>query len=407
MQELAAYSTVAATLGLVVARPRVGRMRLDPAVAGFAGVLLLALLGLVHVDAAARAGADLAGPFAAIAAVMVMTAAAERTGTLALLAARLEAGAGTARTLFRRVFLLAVVTSTALNNDAAILLLTPLVVALVRRRAPGRPELVAPFAFAVFVAAGVAPLPVSNPMNMVVAGAAGIGLADYALRMLPVAAAGWLLSYALLALIFRRALAAPLAAPPADPPAATPTQRRTLALLAAVLVGYGVAGALAAPVWPVACAGALLALGPRPDPGRLARSVSWSTLAFLFAAMLLALALLDAGVVDRLRDHYAGAGPLGIGATSAAGSALLNNHPMAYINLLALDGRGHAAVLAALVGGDLGPRLLPIGSLAGLLWLDCLRRAGVDLPLRRFVAVGALVTLPVLALSLSLLALAG
>jgi arsenical pump membrane protein len=300
-----------------------------------------------------------------------------------------------------------VVTSTALNNDAAILLLTPLVVALVRRRAPGRPELVAPFAFAVFVAAGVAPLPVSNPMNMVVAGAAGIGLADYALRMLPVAAAGWLLSYALLALIFRRALAAPLAAPPADPPAATPTQRRTLALLAAVLVGYGVAGALAAPVWPVACAGALLALGPRPDPGRLARSVSWSTLAFLFAAMLLALALLDAGVVDRLRDHYAGAGPLGIGATSAAGSALLNNHPMAYINLLALDGRGHAAVLAALVGGDLGPRLLPIGSLAGLLWLDCLRRAGVDLPLRRFVAVGALVTLPVLALSLSLLALAG
>ena len=63
------------------------------------------------------------------------------------------------------------------------------------------------------------------------------------------------------------------------------------------------------------------------------------------------------------------------------------------------------AVLAALVGGDLGPRLLPIGSLAGLLWLDLLRRGGVRIGLRRFVTVGLLVTAPTLAVALAILSL--
>jgi Na+/H+ antiporter NhaD/arsenite permease-like protein len=49
-----------------------------------------------------------------------------------------------------------------------------------------------------------------------------------------------------------------------------------------------------------------------------------------------------------------------IGISSALGSALLNNHPMAILNALAIrnlpDGTQHL-VLAALIGGDLGPRL--------------------------------------------------
>ena len=58
--------------------------------------------------------------------------------------------------------------------------------------------------------------------------------------------------------------------------------------------------------------------------------------------------------------------------------------------------------LAALVGGDIGPRLLPIGSLAGLLWMDLLRRAGVEIPIGKFVRLGVLVLVPTLALSLGM-----
>jgi arsenical pump membrane protein len=60
-------------------------------------------------------------------------------------------------------------------------------------------------------------------------------------------------------------------------------------------------------------------------------------------------------------------------------------------------------VLAALVGGDLGPRLFPMGSLAGLLWLEMLRRAGVQVSVRRFVLVGVVATLPALGVCLTLL----
>jgi arsenical pump membrane protein len=61
--------------------------------------------------------------------------------------------------------------------------------------------------------------------------------------------------------------------------------------------------------------------------------------------------------------------------------------------------------LAALVGGDLGPRLLPMGSLAGLLWMETARRHGVDIKTAEFVRVGVTVTLPSLAVSLAVLAL--
>ena len=81
-------------------------------------------------------------------------------------------------------------------------------------------------------------------------------------------------------------------------------------------------------------------------------------------------------------------------------SALINNHPMALLHSVALAGAPDRFVYAALVGGDLGPRLLPIGSLAGLLWLHALRRRGIAIPLRTFVRVGVIVTIPSLAASL-------
>ena len=190
--ELVAYSTAALTLGLVVTRPRLtATFRVNPAMAAFAGVAMMLALGIVDLGHFERAARDLWTPFVAIAAIMVMTDVAFRVGLLELWANWVDSVARSASRLFALVFLLGVLTSTTLNNDAAILLLTPLVVSLVRRRFPDRPELMVPFAFAVFISAGVAPFPISNPMNMVVADFSGIRFNSYAVRMLPIAMVCW------------------------------------------------------------------------------------------------------------------------------------------------------------------------------------------------------------------------
>jgi arsenical pump membrane protein len=93
-----------------------------------------------------------------------------------------------------------------LNNDAAILLLTPLIVGVIRRCYPRQPELVVPFAFAVLSAAGVAPLVISNPINLIVSEYAGIGFNEYAARLSPIAVAGSVTSYLILRTVFRRQL---------------------------------------------------------------------------------------------------------------------------------------------------------------------------------------------------------
>ena len=124
-------------------------------------------------------------------------------------------------------------------------------------------------------------------------------------------------------------------------------------------------------------------------------------------------ALRHVGVVDRLASLYASA-PAGsgrelgtVGVMAALGSAAVDNHPMSILNMMALGAQGGSKpLLAALVGGDIGPRLLPIGSLAGLLWMSLLRRDGVEIRIGTFVRLGTLVLLPTLVLSLALLWLA-
>ena len=413
--EVAAYSTVAMTLGLVVTRPRVrGELRLSPALAAFAGVLIMLALGIVQPEHWVRAARNLWSPFVAIGSIMIMTEVALRVGLLDWWASRVEARARSTSHLFGLVFALGVLTSATLNNDAAILLLTPLVVALVRRRYPDRPELVVPFAFAVFMSAGVAALPVSNPMNMVVAEFSGIGFNTYALHMIPVAIAGWLIAFVTMRRIFAVHLTGPLG--PANgvkTAPATTAQRLVMLLLGAVLTSYGIVGYFGGPVWAVASCGATLALvlGYRhagENPLRLAwQGVSWETLAFLLAVLIMSMGLFEVGLVDHLTALYAGGDVSTVGVTSALGSAVLNNHPMSHLNMMALEaaGTGDIAVFAALVGGDLGPRLLPIGSLAGLLWLDMLRRQGIEIRIGQFIKIGAIVTVPTIIVSLAILAL--
>jgi arsenical pump membrane protein len=87
-------------------------------------------------------------------------------------------------------------------------------------------------------------------------------------------------------------------------------------------------------------------------------------------------------------------------------SGLLKAFAGRFLNLLTLQSTSTPDLhyLVVLAGGDLGPRLLPSGSLAGLLWLAACRRQGVRIPLRWFVTTGAITLLPALLAAVGLLA---
>ena len=420
MEEVVAYSTLALTVTLAVSRPRVGLrgLRVTPGIAALAGVTALLLAGLLGFDDLIASARIQWRPLLALTCIMTMTGVVQEVGAFDRLALRIEASARrtSATAAFTLVFLVSVATPSLLNNDAAILLLTPLVVALTRRLYPDRPGVTEAFAFAVFLAPGVAPFVVSNPMNMIVAEFAGVSFNAYARVMAPIALAGALVTYAVLRLHFRRSLAG-AAAERRDvaPVAPHPAERPAVLVLLAVFAAYPIMAMLGGPTWVVSLGGALgclaLARRHRVAPARkLLAHVSPDILVFLWGIFVVVLGLRHVGVVDRLATLY-GAAPEGsarqaglVGVVASLGSALVDNHPMALLGMMALGGHGGTRpLLAALVGGDIGPRLLPIGSLAGLLWIDLLRRAGIEITIGKFVRLGTLVLLPTLTISLAML----
>jgi arsenical pump membrane protein len=426
MNEAVAYSTLALTVTLAVSRPRIGlrALRFSPGSAALVGVTVLLCAGLITLDDLVSSARIQWRPLLALTSIMVMTGVVQEVGAFERLALRIEAYARrtSAARAFAVVFAVSVLTPSLLNNDAAILLLTPLVVALTRRLYPGRAAVTEAFVFAVFLAPGVAPFVISNPMNMIVAEFAGIGFNAYARVMVPISLAGAILTFVVLRLHFRGLLASAVAAPASGAhqmPAAHPGERTAVALLLAVFAAYPVMAALGGPVWSVSVGGAVLSLLLAwrfrvATARKVVGHVSPDILVFLWGVFLIVVGLRHVGVTERLAALYqaqaAGSGAaLGVvGVLSALGSALVDNHPMSLLNMMALgDQGGHAPLLAALVGGDIGPRLLPIGSLAGLLWMDLLRRAGVEIGIGRFFRLGTLVLVPTLGLSLAMLWLLG
>jgi arsenical pump membrane protein len=382
-----------------------------PAAGAVLGVGVVFAAGAIGLGDVERALRDLWRPLLVILSIMLTSSCAAELGVFARLATWIEPRTrGPVRHAFRFTFVLSALTAALLSNDAAILLVTPVVIELLRSVYPKRnPKFVVPFAFAAFVAAGVAPLPTGNPMNLVIASRAGIHFNAYAVHMIPVALAGWVTAYVALAWCFRDALSDEVAAGGDAPPVihlGTPA-RIVLATIAIALASYPILAIFRIHPWVVATPAALVALAASRHVGvvRISRGVSWELVPFVAGVLLLATALARGGVTDQLSHLYhRSPAPLPtVGLVAALGSALVNNHPMALLHSVALAGEPDRLVYAALVGGDLGPRLLPIGSLAGLLWLHALRTRGIVIPLVTFVRVGVIVTIPSLIVSLAVL----
>ncbi len=411
-----------ATVYLSLAQPTIAGWRLHHGWAAVAGAsLMLIVLPGSPWALIGSSMAILLRPIMTIISLMVITLVAQQAGLFdRLLQAVLRLACGDGRRLFFWLFWAGVLTGALFTNDAAVLILTPMV-CLMLRNAPGLSPL--PFLFAVLnIANLVAAFVISNPINIVVAHYFGIDFLDYAAWMFFPAMAAAISTYVVLRWYFRREISASrLPEAPATRKSLSPFARWCAGLIAVIVLAAFLGPRIGVPLWVVMSSGAclLLLIGRVMvglDPLGVARGVAWDVLVFVVGFFILVNGLRASGISGHIGVllHLAGEEPIRLvfstGVVAALSSALMNNHPTAYLMALTIGDLGVSPWLqkvlafAQLIGGDLGPKMLPIGSLAALLWFRILRDHGITVPYRLYVKIGVPVTLIALFLALSVLA---
>ena len=305
---------------------------------------------------------------------------------------------GGSRRVGLQLWLLAAATTAVLNLDTAVVLLTPLFVSVARSRGLDQRA----FAFQPVLLASLASslLPVSNLTNLVVAARYGVHAAAFVTNLgLPTVAAvtvGFLRWRA----VFTKGDAPPRRTAPIQP-AILWSGGLTVA---SVLLGFFVGPAVGVPLWAVVAAGdlALIAMC-RTIPFR---SVPFGTAAIAASLAVLAGAAAASFEVAPLLGNLNG--PFGTAAASAVGAlaADASNNLPAILFLLPAGGQAPGSTLwALLLGVNVGPALLVTGSLAGLLWLEAARQAGIEVGALEYSRKGAAIAGPAFAAATAVLIL--
>jgi Na+/H+ antiporter NhaD/arsenite permease-like protein len=243
--------------------------------------------------------------------------------------------AGTPRRLLLYLILTSGVLSALLVNDTICFMLTPLVVAVVvRGRLPLLPYLLA---LAMSANLGSVATLVGNPQNMIIGHLSRIHFLHFSAALLPAAAAGLAIQYAVLRYGFRRELGeAPIQSVETAP---RPVDRRllriTFGVLALMFVGFFAGLNLS---WTALAGAALVMVLARRDTHEVLKLVDWHLLLFFAGLFVVVEGLNSTGMPDQLyaRLHglfgtTAGAQGWNLAWFSVAGSNIFSNVPFVLV----------------------------------------------------------------------------
>ncbi len=377
-----------AVIVLVMVRPR-GWPEAIWSCAGAALLLSLRAGGAGDV----RAVLAVAGPTVAfLLALLLLAALVEESGFFewaAIVAAR--RARGDAHALYRNVYILGALVTVVLSLDTTAVMLTPLVLALVRRaRLPARP-----FVLACVFVANIASLvlPISNLTNLLVLDALHLSFVGFALRLALPQLAALVVGYWAL----RRQVALPARFSVEELGDRGPVIgdrryfRAVLVVLPLVCVGYFAGPRVGVPLYAVALAGCALLLvagvTTRALHLHLLWRVNWAIVPFVVGLLLIVQAVEKVGLTAAAATlaHALPRSPWGLGVVTlvcAVAANLINNVPTALLARSAIIGAHLSPTvgLAALLGTNLGCNLLVFGSLATLLAIERARTQGNDAP---------------------------
>jgi arsenical pump membrane protein len=366
------------------------------------GALLLVALRLVPLQLAARAAAQGSDVYLFLIGMMLLSELAKEHGVFDWLSAIAIRGAhGSCARLFTLVYGVGTMVTIFMSNDATAVVLTPAILAAVRRaRVEPLPYL---FVCALIANAASFVLPISNPANLVVFHAGMPPLGQWLLWFAVPSVLSIAATYAVARVVFRQPLRAAIEGE-VEAQTLKNDGRLVLAGLALMVLVLLVASGLKKDLGLPACLAALVitaavSIHTRSNPLKLAREISWGTLLLVAGLFIMVDAVesvgalkLTGGWLTEVQTLPPAAGALVAGFAVAVGNNLVNNLPLGLIagaTLHAAHAKGLIAQ-AVLIGVDLGPNLSVTGSLATILWLLALRKERLDVSFRRFLQVGAI-----------------
>ena len=366
-----------------------------------AAALLIATGAIAGPDVIAEA--RLLGPVIGfLAAVLVLAQLCADEGLFGACGAWMaRTSAGRPRRLLAQVFAVAAVTTAVLSLDATVVLLTPVVFATVAQlEVRAKPHV---YACTHLANSASLLLPVSNLTNLLAFAATGLAFGRFAALM----ALPWLAAIAVEYLVLRRFFAADLDAGAGPAPEEAGPARASgagvpvfaLVVVGATLAGFVITSAAGVnPAWAAFAGAAVLAVRAlaqrRTTPASLGRAADVPFLLFVLGLGIVVRAVTSNGLGEALRPLMPGGTSLpallATAGLAAVVANLINNLPAVLLLApLAVPG-GPGAVLAVLLGVNIGPNLTYAGSLATLLWRRVLRQHGPGPSLREFTTLGLL-----------------
>ncbi len=383
------------------------------AVAGAVSLLLTQTISPQNALAAMGRGTDV---YLFLTGMMLLSELARREGVfdwIAILAVRKARGSRTR--LFAIVYGVGVIVTAFLSNDATAVVLTPAVLAVVKKaKAAPLPYLLV-CAFIANAASFV--LPISNPANLVIYGSHMPPLLTWLRTFAFPSTVSILATCFLLWLLTRKYLKGDMESQVHQVLLTQAGRRSAYGIVGTALVLLGASSFnldLGLPTFLAAAAVTVfVSIKDRDAPLGVVKEISWSVIPLVAGLFVLVEAINGAGALaltgaalkwcaslPRLHSLFAAA--FGV----ATLSNLMNNLPVGLIAGSVISKAVAPAIRdALLIGIDLGPNLSVTGSLATILWLLALRREGENISAWKFLGFGAVVMPIALAASIGALAL--
>jgi len=320
---------------------------------------------------------------------------------------------GSPKRLFLLIYLAGTIVTALLSNDATAVVLTPAVLAVVRKaRVEPKPYLLA---CALIANAASFVLPISNPANLVVFAKTMPPLGRWLDALLLPSIASIAVTFVVL-----RWMSAPDLTGKIQnlqqPVTLSFEGKLALAGLLIACVALIASSAMGIQLGAPTCGAAIVAMlmvawRNHSVPLKVAQGISWTVLPLVAGLFVIMQALETAGMLQlgvRGLEQLAHTSSIVAHLATAFSAGLLsngmNNLPVGLIGGAAVHASHVTAGIAhaVLIGVDLGPNLSVTGSLATILWLIALRREHVEITAWEFLKVG-MVSMPLALLASVLL----